>query len=71
MLLVIDSVRAPGDTQTWTKVRSIARLIMLKRMLNKARTLLDKIRKWNASEDNRFGGVGYTSVPSWRPWRDF
>jgi len=44
---------------------------MLKRMLNKARALLDKIRKWNASEDNRFGGVGYTSVPSWRPWRDF
>jgi hypothetical protein len=33
---------------------------MLKRMLNKARALLDKIRKWNASEDNRFGSVGYT-----------
>ena len=44
---------------------------MLKRMLNKAKGLLDKIRKWNASEDNRFGSVGYTSVPSWRPWRNF
>jgi len=44
---------------------------MLKRMLNKARTLLDKIRKWSALEDDRFGSVSYTSVPSWRPWRDF
>jgi hypothetical protein len=33
--------------------------------------LLDKIRKWSASGDNRFGSVGYTSVASWRPWRDF
>jgi hypothetical protein len=49
----------------------MARLIVLKHMLNSARALLDKIRKWNASEDNRFGSVGYTSVPSWRPWRDF
>jgi hypothetical protein len=37
-------------------------------MLN-ARALLDKIKKWNASEDHR--SVGYTSVPSWRPWPDF
>jgi hypothetical protein len=44
---------------------------MLKGMLNKARALLDKIRKWNASKNNRLGSVGYTSVPSWRPWRDF
>jgi hypothetical protein len=27
-------------------------------MLNKAIVLLDNIRKWNASEDNRFGSVG-------------
>jgi hypothetical protein len=40
-------------------------------MLNKARVLLDKIRKWNASEDNPIGSVAYTSVPSWRPWRYF
>ena len=44
---------------------------MLKRMLNKARGLLDKIRKWNASENNTIGSVAYTSVPSWRPWRYF
>jgi hypothetical protein len=32
--------------------------MVLKHMLNKAIVLLDKIRKWKAPEDNRFGSVG-------------
>jgi hypothetical protein len=44
---------------------------MLKRMLEKARELLLKARKWNRPADGRFYRVRYTSVPVWKPWRDF
>jgi hypothetical protein len=43
---------------------------MLKRMLHKARELLNRVRNWR-SEDNLFYRVRYTSVPIWRPWRDY
>jgi hypothetical protein len=44
---------------------------MLKKLINKIRGLLERARKWNTHEDGRSGRVGYTSVPFWRPWRDF
>jgi hypothetical protein len=44
---------------------------MLKRMLHKARELLNRSRNWIPPEDNLFYRVRYTSVPTWRPWRDY
>lgn len=44
---------------------------MVKQLLNKIRGLLKRVRKWNAHEDVAPDRVGYTSVPFWRPWRDF
>jgi hypothetical protein len=43
------------------------KLAMLKRLLNKIRELL------SAATDDRYmaSDVRYTSVPVWRPWRDF
>jgi hypothetical protein len=44
---------------------------MLKRMLEKARELFNKARRWNQQPDGSFYRVRYTSVPVWKPWRDF
>jgi hypothetical protein len=44
---------------------------MLKHILNKVREWLHKARKWTPPEDSLFYRVSYTSVPLWRPWRDF
>jgi hypothetical protein len=44
---------------------------MLKHILNKVRECLGKARKWMPPEDSPFYHVRYTSVPLWRPWRDF
>ncbi len=44
---------------------------MLKQMLDKARELLNKARKWMPPEDSPFYCARYTSVPLWRPWRDY
>ena len=40
---------------------------MLKQMLSKVRELLNRIRELL----HRPTDVHYTSVPLWRPWRDF
>jgi len=44
---------------------------VLKQMLNKARELLNKARKWKSLADSRFYPVRYLSVPLWKPWRDY
>ena len=44
---------------------------MLKHLLNKVRELLSKVRKWKPLADSPFYRVRYTSVPVWKPWRDF
>jgi hypothetical protein len=44
---------------------------VVKLLLKKIRGWLERARKWNAHEDGASGRVGYTSVPYWRPWRDF
>jgi hypothetical protein len=49
----------------------MARLTVLKQMLHKVRELLNKARTWMPPEDSPFYRVRYTSVPSWKPWRDF
>jgi hypothetical protein len=43
----------------------------VKQLLKKIKELLERARKWNEHEDGTGGRVGYTSVPFWRPWRDF
>jgi hypothetical protein len=47
------------------------RFAVVKRLLKKIRGLLERALKWNAHEDGAPDRVGYTSVPYWRPWRDF
>jgi len=44
---------------------------VLRQLLNKLRGLFERVRKWNAHEEGPSGRVSYTSVPFWRPWRDF
>jgi len=44
---------------------------VLKHMLNKARELFNKARKWKPLAGSPSYRVRYTSVPVWRPWRDF
>jgi len=44
---------------------------MLKHLLKKLRELLNKARKWNLPADSPSYRVRYTSVPVWKPWRDF
>jgi hypothetical protein len=58
-------------SEEFPKTQSIASLIVLKQLLNKTRELLNKATKWKPWVDNPFYRVRYTSVPLWRPWRDF
>jgi len=44
---------------------------MLKRILEKAKEWFNKARKWNQRADSPYYRVRYTSVPVWKPWRDF
>jgi hypothetical protein len=44
---------------------------MVKNLLKKIRTLLGKAREWNRHEDGPPHPACYTSVPVWKPWRDF
>lgn len=44
---------------------------MLKYVLAKFKELLGKTRKWMWPEEGPFYPVRYTSVPVWKPWRDF
>ncbi len=44
---------------------------MLKHLLIKIRKLLSKARKGKPPEERASYQVRYTSVPSWKPWRDF
>jgi hypothetical protein len=50
---------------------AIARRTVLKQMFNKVRKWLHKARKWKQLADIRLHRVDYTSVPVWRPWRDY
>jgi hypothetical protein len=47
------------------------RLAVLKHMFDKFQELLSKARKWMPPEDSPFYRVRYTSVPLWKPWRDY
>ncbi len=68
----VDNALALGDAlQVTTKGQSIVRLTVLKQILNKFRELLNKVRRWLPPEDSQFYRVRYTSVPSWKPWRDY
>lgn len=44
---------------------------MLKHLLNKIKELLDIARKWNSPTESPTFRVRYTSVPVWKPWRDY
>lgn len=44
---------------------------MLKRILNKVREWLKKDRAWQPIADSPSYRVRFTSVPVWKPWRDF
>jgi len=44
---------------------------MLKHILNKAKELLNRAKKWIPPDDSPFYQVRYTSVPIWKPWRDY
>lgn len=56
-----------GDHTSTDMSAGFLKLAMLKRLLNKIRELL------SAATDDRYmaSDVRYTSVPVWRPWRDF
>lgn len=43
----------------------------LKRFLRKLRAALLKTAKWKPPADSPFYAVRYTSVPIWKPWRDY
>jgi hypothetical protein len=49
----------------------MARLTVLKHMLNRAKHWLNMAREWNRFANSSSGRVRYTSVPVWKPWRDF
>jgi len=40
-------------------------------MIAKARELLKKLKQWNQQAGSGFYRVRYTSVPVWKPWREF
>jgi hypothetical protein len=44
---------------------------VLKHLLNKVRELLNKARECKPLADSPSYRVRYTSVPVWKPWRDF
>jgi hypothetical protein len=48
----------------------IASLTVLKHFLHKIRAVL-KAAKWKPPADSPFYAVPYTSVPMWKPWRDY
>ena len=44
---------------------------MMKDLLKKAAVLWKQVRRWKRLVDGLCDSVGYTSVPLWRPWRDY
>ncbi len=44
---------------------------MLKQLLIKVREWLNTAKSWNRRSDSPFYRVRYTSVPVWKPWRDY
>jgi len=44
---------------------------VLKLLLFRAAKWLANARKWKLAADDLLYKVGYTSVPLWKPWRDF
>ena len=46
------------------------KLAVLRHLLKMVKEWLDKAREWNRRADSWSGGVPYTSVPIWKPWRD-
>jgi hypothetical protein len=51
--------------------RLIANLTILEHSLRKLRAVLLKAAKWEPPADSPFYAVRYTSVPVWKPWRDY
>jgi hypothetical protein len=51
--------------------QSIASFSILKRFLRKLRAALLKATKWKPPARSPFYVVRYTSVPTWKPWRDY
>jgi hypothetical protein len=44
---------------------------VLKHLLRKIKEVLDKLTLRMPHADNSFYRVRYTSVPLWKPWRDY
>jgi hypothetical protein len=44
---------------------------MQKQTPSKVRELFDKARQWKARADKALSAVRYTSIPLWKPWRDY
>jgi len=44
---------------------------MLNRVLNRLKKFLASAKKWNSHAEFPSPSVLYTSVPVWKPWRDF
>jgi hypothetical protein len=49
----------------------VLRLSVLKQIFRKIKELLASARKWNAHAEFPSRPALYTSVPVWKPWRDF
>jgi hypothetical protein len=70
LVLAVDGVLALGEILSRSR-QSITSLTVLKHMLNKAKELLNRARKWKPLADGAFYHVRCLSVPLWKPWRDF
>jgi hypothetical protein len=49
----------------------VVRPNVLKQIFRKIKEFLAGARKWNAHTEFPSGRPIYTSVPVWKPWRDF
>jgi len=74
--LAVDNVLARRDITRAPltdvpKELSLARFIVLELLLHKIRQLLHKLTIRIPPADSPFYLVRYTSVPLWKPWRDY
>jgi hypothetical protein len=60
---------SPRNSLTLTA--NLRRLTVWNRVLNRLKKFLAGARKWNAHAEFPSRGAIYTSVPVWKPWRDF
>jgi len=49
----------------------VLRFTVLKQIFRKIKELVVSARKWNAQTEFPSCRATYTSVPVWKPWRDF